>query len=98
MRQRTWPDGMMLKYKILFDKKYIKELGKIPKQFQKSIVEKVSGLIDNPRPEGSIKLQESKKTPLYRIRCGDYRVVYAIQDDVLIVLIIDVGHRKDVYL
>jgi mRNA interferase RelE/StbE len=89
---------MMPKYKILFDKKYIKELTRIPKHIQESIREKVVALADNPRPDGSIKLQGSKKTPLYRIRCGDYRVIYVIKDDVLVVLIIDVGHRRDIYL
>ena len=88
----------MPKYKILFDKKYIKELARIPKHIQECIREKISGLTENPRPEGSIKLQGSKKTPLYRIRCGDYRVIYAIKDNILVVLIIDIGHRRDVYL
>ena len=88
----------MQKYKILFDKKYLKELLKIPKQIQNGIMEKISELAQNPRPEGSIKLKGSKKIPLYRVRCGDYRVVYSIQDDILIVIIVDVGHRKDIYL
>jgi mRNA interferase RelE/StbE len=88
----------MTKYRILFDKKYIKELEKIPKKIQKVIREKVSELSNNPRPDGSIKLQGSKKEPLYRIRCGDYRVIYTIKDDILIVIIIEVGHRKDIYL
>ena len=88
----------MPKYKVLFDKKYLKELVKIPKEIRSNIQDRVSGLSDNPRPDGAIKLQGSKKEPLYRIRCGDYRVIYAIKDDVLIVLVVDVGHRRDVYL
>jgi mRNA interferase RelE/StbE len=81
----------------MYEKKYVKELEKIPEQFRQSIRDKVNGLSDNPRPEGSIKLKGSKDTPLYRIRCGDYRIVYEIKDNVLIVLIIEVGHRKDIY-
>jgi mRNA interferase RelE/StbE len=88
----------MTRYKILFDKKYIKELAKIPKSIQESIRQKVQGLGDNPRPEGSIKLQGSKKSPLYRIRCGDYRVIYTVKDHLLIVLVVDVGHRRNIYL
>lgn len=51
-------------------------------------------LSDNPRPSGSIKL---KGEEAYRIRVGDYRIVYIIQDERLIVLVIDVGHRGDLY-
>lgn len=88
----------MPKYKILFDKKYIKELEKIPKKFRESVKEKVKSLSDNPRPDGSIKLKGSKKESLYRIRCGDYRIVYTIKDEILIVLVIEVGNRKEIYL
>ena len=51
-------------------------------------------LADNPRPPGSIKL---KGEDSYRIRVGDYRIIYTIQDDRLIVLVIEVGHRRDIY-
>lgn len=88
----------MGKYEILFDKKYIKELRNIPKKFQEIIKEKVESLADNPRPEGYIKLKGSKRDPIYRIRFGDYRIIYAIKDDKLIVLIIEIGNRKDIYL
>lgn len=88
----------MTKYKLLFDKKYIKELKKIPTNFQSVIKEKVNDLSENPRPDGVKKLQGSKKESLYRIRVGDYRVVYTIKDSMLVVLIIEVGHRKDIYL
>lgn len=88
----------MTRHRILFDKRYIKELAKIPKSIQESIRQKVQGLVDNPRPEGSLKLQGSKKSPLYRIRCGDYRVIYTVKDEVLIVLVVDVGYRRNIYL
>lgn len=52
-------------------------------------------LSDDPRPEGVKKLSAADRT--YRIRIGAYRVVYEIEDDVLLVLVIRVGHRKDVY-
>jgi mRNA interferase RelE/StbE len=52
-------------------------------------------LAEDPRPVGSTKLQGSDN--LYRIRVSDYRVIYAIQDAVLIVLVVEIGHRREVY-
>lgn len=87
----------MKKYKLRFDKRYLKDLEKIPRQFRNGIREKVNDLAENPRPEGSIKLSGSKNNPLYRIRYGDYRIVYTIQDHLLVIIIIELGHRKDIY-
>ena len=89
--------AMRLQYKLQFNKRYVKDLEKIPLPFRKIIREKVESLSSNPRPEGCTKLQGSKKVPLYRIRAGDYRVVYAIYDDTLVILVIEVGHRKEIY-
>lgn len=87
----------MKKYKILYDKKYKKDLEKIPVQFHEAIYKKIESLAINPRPEGYTKLKGSRKTELYRIRYGDYRIVYTIQDDILIVIIIELGHRREIY-
>ncbi|CRX39587.1 type II toxin-antitoxin system RelE family toxin [Estrella lausannensis] len=87
---------MTNKYNILFNKNYIKDLEKIPKKDREYIRESVLSLAKNPRPDGCKKLKGSKD-PLYRIRCGDYRVVYEIRDNTLVILVIDVGHRKDIY-
>lgn len=54
----------------------------------------ISALAVNPRPRGCRKLSSSEQ---YRIRVGDYRVLYEIEDDVLRVLVVKVGHRRDVY-
>ncbi|MDX2055276.1 MAG: type II toxin-antitoxin system RelE/ParE family toxin [Polyangiaceae bacterium] len=51
-------------------------------------------LADEPRPSGAKKLVESD---YWRVRVGDYRVVYSIEDSVLVILVIRVGHRRDVY-
>jgi mRNA interferase RelE/StbE len=58
------------------------------------IVERILSLADDPRPPGVQKLCGADK---YRIRCGDYRVVYSIVDDALTVCVVRVGHRGDVY-
>ena len=82
-------------YRIEFNKKYLKDLEKIPSKMQKQISEKIRDLAFNPRPKGCKKLQGSHD--LYRIRCGDYRVVYTIHDGVLLILIVEVGHRREIY-
>lgn len=87
----------MTKYRVVYDKKFIKDMEKVPRPFQKGLKEIIENLPNNPRPHGSMKLQGSKKTPLYRIRHGDYRIIYTIQDDVLIIILIELGHRKEIY-
>jgi mRNA interferase RelE/StbE len=61
------------------------------------VSEKISALAENPRPVGIEKLSGSEED-FYRIRIGDYRVLYTIQDKVLLILIIKVRHRREVYL
>ena len=54
----------------------------------------ISELSENPRPAGSTKLTG---LPYWRLRVGDYRIVYRIQDDVLVVLVVEIGHRREIY-
>lgn len=85
----------MASYTIEWKSSARKELRKLPPQTIKRIVTAVTTLADEPHPAGCRKLIGSHDT--YRIRIGDYRVVYNILDDRLIVEIIRVAHRKDVY-
>jgi len=62
---------------------------------KRRIVKALRSLEENPRGPGCIKLQGNSE--LYRIRVGDYRIIYQIQDAVLIVLVVDVGNRRDIY-
>lgn len=87
---------MTNKYKVQFSKHYLKDLEKIPKKDREQIRQTISSLSVNPRHDGCKKLKGTSE-PLYRIRCGDYRVIYTIQDKVLVVLVIEVGHRKEIY-
>jgi mRNA interferase RelE/StbE len=64
------------------------------KKDRRRIVERISKLAENPRPPGCEKLSGRDK---YRVRQGRYRIVYSIEDQDLIVYVIKVGHRKDVY-
>ena len=66
----------------------------IPNADVARILTRIEALADNPRPPGCEKLSG---LPRYRIRQGLYRIVYEIQDDVLLVLVVKVGHRRDVY-
>lgn len=97
MKRFNLLDGIVTIYKIVFDKRFLKDLEKIPQKFRDKIREKVANLASNPRPEGYTKLKSSDKFALYRIRCGDYRVVYTIQDHILIVVVVELGHRKEIY-
>jgi len=82
-------------YQIEFAPSAIKQLEKLPKVMQRRIAAKIDALGREPRPHGVEKLEA--REGLYRIRVGDYRVVYAIRDERLIVLILRIAHRKDVY-
>jgi mRNA interferase RelE/StbE len=84
----------MAKYEVRFKKSVAKDLDPLPKKDVQRIVASIQTLADNPRPPQSIKLSGSEK---YRLRCGVYRVLYEIRDDVLIVCVVKVGHRKNVY-
>ena len=83
----------MANYKLRFRKSVGKDLDPIPKRDVQRIIEAVQALADDPRPTQSIKLSGAEK---YRLRCGVYRVLYEIHDDVLLVCVVKVGHRKDV--
>lgn len=72
-----------------------RQLSALPRPVQTRIKEKVDALADEPRPPGCTKL--AGPDDFWRIRVGDYRVVYAIHDDVLIVLVVRIGHRREVY-
>jgi len=71
-----------------------KALNSLPADVQRRIINATAALAETPRPSGCKKL---RGRDAYRVRIGDYRVIYEIRDDELIVLIIRVAHRKEVY-
>lgn len=83
----------MAVYRIILKKSAVKELEAIPKRDLTKIVERIHSLADEPRPQGVEKLSAQER---YRIRQGDYRIVYSIEDDVLTVCVVKVGHRREV--
>lgn len=82
-------------YSIEYKKSAEKELRKLSQTQLRGIVTKIQALAINPHPEGSVKLRGS--SDLFRIRHADYRVIYQVQDNKLILLVIKVGHRREVY-
>jgi mRNA interferase RelE/StbE len=82
-------------YKIEWKRSAIKELKSLPKEIVPRIVKEIGELSINPYPHGVKKLSGSAQT--YRIRQGSYRVVYAVAKATLVIQIIRIGHRKDVY-
>jgi len=71
-----------------------KQLGGINQQDQSRIISAIQALADDPRPQGCRKLSGR---PAWRIRIGSYRVIYEIHDNQLLVLIVAVGHRREIY-
>jgi mRNA interferase RelE/StbE len=71
-----------------------KQLAKISRQDHPRIISAIRALADDPRPPGCQKLSGR---PAWRIRIGSYRVIYEIHDDRLLVLVISVGHRREIY-
>ena len=84
-----------MKYRIEVKKSAAKALKKIPKADRKRIVDKIDDLVENPDGPETIKMKGDN--PFHRVRVGDYRIVYEIQNDVLLVLIVKIGHRKEIY-
>lgn len=84
----------MARYSLEFKRSVQKDVRAIPKRDLQRILGRIEALRDDPRPPGSVKLSGEE---YYRIRQGDYRIVYEIIDDRLVVVIIAVGHRRDVY-
>jgi mRNA interferase RelE/StbE len=82
------------KYELVVRPSISKDTKDIPSNDLKKILRRMKALCDDPRPPGSVKLSGME---YYRIRQGDYRIIYEIEDHRLIVVVIKVGHRRDVY-
>jgi mRNA interferase RelE/StbE len=82
-------------YDVFIKPSALKELESVgSRKLRRNLVEHIQSLADNPRPQGCRKLTGADQ---YRIRRGAYRVVYSIEDERRVVIVVKVGHRKDVY-
>lgn len=85
----------MAKYEVFIKPSAAKELEEVGKKKDRQrIVAHIQELVKNPRPSGSQKLSGADK---YRIRCGNYRIVYSINNDERLVQVVKIGHRREVY-
>ena len=83
-----------MKYTVLFTGYAEKRLKKLPENVKHKILSAALSLTENPRPHGYKRLTGRDA---YRIRVGDYRIIYEIEDKIITVTVIDVGHQKEIY-
>ena len=81
-------------YTVLLRRQAQKALDKLPKADFQAVIEAIKGLAATPRPRG---IEKVKSAGLWRIRQGEYRIVYAIDDSKQQVIILRIGHRRDIY-
>ena len=84
----------MASYKVLIKRLAAKELEALPAKDRGRVAARIQQLSSDPRPPGCEKLSGDDR---YRIRQGNYRIIYSVEDKVLIVMVVKVGHRRDIY-
>jgi mRNA interferase RelE/StbE len=75
----------------------IKELAALPRKDQEAISRAIDGLAENPFAPGAKKLHGKKNPPCWRVRVGDYRIIYQVRKQEVVVLVVKVAHRREVY-
>lgn len=84
-----------MKYRIEFKRSAAKALKKIPKSDQKRIADRINSLSENLPESTTTKMKGDN--PFHRIRVGDYRIIYEIHGDILLIVVLKIGHQKEVY-
>lgn len=84
-----------MSYRLEFTKPAARQFKSLPRQVQQRLQPKIDALAMEPRPAGMVKLAGEEE--LYRVRVGDYRIIYTIQDDQLLVLVVTIAHRREAY-
>ncbi|MFH1278193.1 MAG: type II toxin-antitoxin system RelE/ParE family toxin [Candidatus Eisenbacteria bacterium] len=84
----------MASYRLVFKKSVAKDLRGLPNRDVERILRCFRDLAEDPHRPGAEKISGQER---YRIRRGDYRIIYEIEDEVLVIVVVKVGHRKDVY-
>jgi mRNA interferase RelE/StbE len=82
-------------FRIEFTKSAAKALKALPKRDQKRIAKRIESLAEGPPEPAKTKMKGNN--PFHRVRVGDYRIIYEIQNDILLIIILKIGHRKEVY-
>lgn len=84
----------MTPYRVVIKRSATKEIERLPIQTRARVVDAIGALAIEPQPRGCEKLSAQER---YRIRVGDHRVVYSVADETVTVVVVKVGHRRDVY-
>ena len=84
----------MARYELMFKNSVAKDLRALPKSDVAKVLERIDALRDDPRPPGSERLSAQER---YRVRQGSYRILYEIEDQQVVVTVVKVGHRREVY-
>ena len=84
-----------MKYRLEFKRSAAKVLKKLPKQDRRRIRDKIDSLAENLPDPSTTKMKGDN--PFHRVRVGDYRIIYEIHDNTLLILVLKIGHRKEVY-
>ena len=84
----------MASYSLEIKRSAAKELAQLPLKDRGRVVARIQALADDPRPVGAEKLSGQER---YRVRQGDYRILYEIEDQILRIMVVKIGHRRDVY-
>ncbi len=84
-----------MKYEISFKPSVARQLRKLAKDIAKLISKKIDSLADNPFPHGYTEMKGSKN--FYRIKAGDYRIIYTVEHGELLILVVSIGHRREIY-
>lgn len=84
-----------MSWRVEFSRSADQQFRGLPRKEQQRIAVRIDGLVENPRPAGAIKL--AGEEGVYRLRSGDYRILYTLQDNLLLILVLKIGHRREVY-
>ncbi len=84
----------MASYSLEIKRSAAKELAQLPPKDRGRIIARIQALAEDPRPVGAEKLSGQER---YRVRQGDYRILYEIEDQILRIMVVKIGHRRDVY-
>ena len=93
MQQDLTPEA----YDIQIHPDALDELVALPKKARRQVDQKIVGLAENPRPTNASPLKGNPYKGIWKLRSGDYRIIYQIQDKALVVFVVMVGNRKDIY-
>ncbi|WP_419915126.1 type II toxin-antitoxin system RelE family toxin [Candidatus Poriferisodalis sp.] len=85
----------MSRYRVRLARRAVKSIARLPRAEQQRIRAAIDLLADEPRPPGCVAL--TGEAGVYRVRVGDYRILYEVVDERLLILVVRVGHRRDVY-